>query len=84
MIALLQRRREVIGIQSHKGRLLVELSDSNAHTWPLINLLVESGADIEEVRKGRLDLASVFMHMVEDDGAAESTATGTTRIVARS
>jgi ABC-2 type transport system ATP-binding protein len=71
MIALLQRRREVIDIQSHKGRLLVELNDSNAHTWPLINLLVESGADIEEVHKGQLDLESVFMHMVEDDSKAQ-------------
>ena len=71
MIALLQRRREVTGIQSHKGRLLVELNDSNAHTWPLINLLVESGADIEEVHKGRLGLESVFMHMVEDDGGRQ-------------
>ncbi len=71
MIALLQRRREVVAIEAHKGRLLVELRDSNAHTWPLINLLVESGADIEEVRKGRLDLESVFRHMIEDDGTAQ-------------
>jgi ABC-2 type transport system ATP-binding protein len=68
MIALLQRRREVVSIEAHKGRLLVELNDSNAHTWPLVNLLVESGADIEEVRKGQLDLESVFMHMVEAGG----------------
>ena len=51
MIALLSRRREVASIKSQRGRLTVELSDRNAHTWPLINLLVESGADIEEVRK---------------------------------
>ena len=79
MIALLQRRREVVSIQSHKGRLLVELRDSNAHTWPLVNLLVESGADIEEVRKGQLDLESVFMHMVEDDSRAQVNFDGSPR-----
>ena len=64
MIALLQRRREVNTIQAHHGRLLVKLNDSGAHTSPLINLLVESGADIEEVHKGRLGLESLFMNLV--------------------
>ena len=61
--------REVSGIQAQHGRLLVELADNTTRTWPLVNLLVESGADIEEVRKGQLGLESIFLHMVEDDAA---------------
>lgn len=51
IVALLKRRREVASIHVETDRLVIELSTRDAHSWPLINLLVESGADIEEVHK---------------------------------
>lgn len=60
MVALLARRREVGAIRRERGRLWVELTDQNAHTWPLINLLVESGADIEEVHKSWAGLENLL------------------------
>ena len=67
IISLLTRRREVAAIQVQPHRLVVELRDAGAHTSPLISLLVESGADIEEVRRANASLESVFMNMVEEE-----------------
>ncbi len=67
VIELLARRREVASIQAQKGRLLVELTDGSAHTSPLINLLVESGADVEEVRKNQASLETVFLHLMQEE-----------------
>ncbi len=67
VVELLSRRREVASIQAHQGRLLVELTDGSTHTSPLINLLVESGADVEEVRKNQASLETVFLHLMQEE-----------------
>ena len=74
VVALLARRREVAGIESKIDRLLVELRAADVHTWPLVSLLVESGADVEEVHKFQSSLADVFLHMISDEGAAVNSA----------
>jgi len=48
------------------GRLLLQLTE-HATTAPLVRLLVESGADIEEVRKAQVSLEDVFLALVEED-----------------
>ena len=48
------------------NRLIVELLDGSAHSSPLISLLVESGADVEEVHRSTASLESVFITMMGD------------------
>ena len=71
VIALLARRREVAAIQVEGDHLTIELYDRAAHSWPLINLLVESGADIEEVHKTWVGLEHLMQQPpLEDDSVA--------------
>ncbi len=67
IVALLARRREVAGIQVLPHRLLIELADAGAHSSPLISLLVESGADVEEVHRTNASLESVFVSLVQEE-----------------
>lgn len=64
LVALLKRRREVANVEQRDGRLWVDLSAS-AHGAPVVNLIVESGADIEEVRRHPLSLDAVFRALQE-------------------
>lgn len=66
VIALLARRSEIGGIQVQPNRLIVELLDGSAHSSPLISLLVESGADVEEVHRSTASLESIFITMMGD------------------
>jgi len=47
-------------------RLFLELSD-RSKVSPLVRLLVEGGAEIEEVRKAQVSLEDVFLALVEED-----------------
>jgi ABC-2 type transport system ATP-binding protein len=47
-------------------RLLLEVQDG-AKAAPLIRLLVEGGAEIEEVRRNKVSLEDVFLALVEED-----------------
>ena len=72
VISLLARRREVASIQVHPHRILVELRDPGAHSSPLVSLLVESGADIEEVHRTDASLESVFLTMIQEEADARA------------
>jgi ABC-2 type transport system ATP-binding protein len=50
------------------GRLLLELQRGE-QIAPLVSLLVHHGAEIEEVRKGSLNLEEVFLTLVEESRA---------------
>ena len=67
VVALLARRREVVSIQSSPHRLLVTLRDRRAQTAPLVSLLIESGAEVEEVHRDRASLTDVFLHLTESE-----------------
>jgi ABC-2 type transport system ATP-binding protein len=71
IISLLARRREVANIQVQQHRILVELADAGAHSSPLISLLVESGADIEEVHRTDASLESIFLTMMQEEAGGE-------------
>jgi ABC-2 type transport system ATP-binding protein len=47
-------------------RLVLELHDGSK-TGPLVRLLVESGAEVEEVRRAKVSLEDVFLALVEED-----------------
>lgn len=56
VIALLKRRPEIAHVDATPTSLMIELHE-NTRVAPLVSLLVESGAEIDEVyrRDGRLD-----------------------------
>lgn len=51
-------------VSLQNGRLVVELT-SPIEVAPLLNLLISSGAQIEEVRKGQASLEEAFLDLVE-------------------
>jgi ABC-2 type transport system ATP-binding protein len=64
MIALVGRRREVCSIDFEPERLWIELQ-SDAHAAPVVNLLVESGAQVEQVLRHAPSLESAYRALLE-------------------
>jgi ABC-2 type transport system ATP-binding protein len=64
MITLVSRRREVRSVDSSPDRLWIEL-DSDAHAAPVVNLLVESGAQVEQVLRHAPNLESAYRAILE-------------------
>jgi ABC-2 type transport system ATP-binding protein len=57
-----------VAVMDHK--LLLELQ-SGSKAAPFVQLLVEMGAEIEEVRKARVSLEDVFLALVEEDSSVQ-------------
>ncbi len=66
VIASLRSQPDVVQVEQKDNRLLLELS-SPVSTAPLINLLVQAGAEVEEVRKGSASLEEVFLTLMEEE-----------------
>jgi ABC-2 type transport system ATP-binding protein len=64
VIALISRRAEVASARRIDNRLVLQLSGDH-DTAPLVSLLVEASADIEEVRKHQPDLQSAFVALAQ-------------------
>jgi ABC-2 type transport system ATP-binding protein len=64
-LAALRARPEVKSVKTRNGRLHVQLFKA-ARAAPLVRLLVERGAEIEQVRKGESSLEEVFLSLVEE------------------
>ncbi len=64
MIALVQRRRDVVRVLEDVGRLWVYLKPES-HSAPVLNLLVESGAEIEEVHRNQVTLDTLYHSLFE-------------------
>jgi ABC-2 type transport system ATP-binding protein len=64
MIALVGRRREVRSVDSEPERLWIDL-ESDAHAAPVVNLLVESGAQVEQVLRHAPSLESAYRAILE-------------------
>lgn len=62
----LSDRPEVTGLDETDGRLTVYLRQP-VDSAPLITLLVNAGAQVEEVRKGSASLEEVFLALVEEN-----------------
>jgi ABC-2 type transport system ATP-binding protein len=65
VLQLLGARDEVAAARLENGGLVVELR-GDVSTAPLIRLLVEEGAEIEEARRSRASLEDAFLSLVED------------------
>jgi ABC-2 type transport system ATP-binding protein len=70
VLARLRTQPAVRSAVVQNEKLLLELNDGSKAA-PLIRLLVEGGAEIEEVRKARISLEDVFLALVEEDKNAE-------------
>jgi len=66
MLSKLRARPEVRGVAEKSGKLSIDLQPG-VPTAPLVRLLVESGADVEEVHKGKASLEELFLTLVEEE-----------------
>ena len=70
VVALLSRRPEVASISRLDNGLALDLN-GNVDTAPLVSLLVESSADVEEVKRNHMTLQSAFMALVQQSRHVE-------------
>jgi ABC-2 type transport system ATP-binding protein len=68
-LGTLRARPEVVSAEANNGRLEIQLR-TDAATAPLIRLLVEAGAEVEEVRRGAGSLEAAFLALLEEPEAA--------------
>ena len=66
VLEMLRATSQVRSAHAADGRLLLDVQDSSRIS-PLVRMLVEAGAEIEEVRKGKASLEDVFLALVEED-----------------
>lgn len=72
-LAALRERAEVAQVALENGHLLIDLRTTpgkpQPKAAPLVAALVQSGAQIEEVRRGQASLEDVFLSLMEEDRA---------------
>ena len=66
-LSLLRERPEVAKVALHAGHLTIELRGED-RIAPLVSLIVQSGGEIEEVRRDRTSLEDVFLSLMEEEG----------------
>ena len=66
MLTALRERPEVIHAGLQNSHLLIELR-GESKLGPLVRLLVQAGAEIEEVRRGKASLEDVFLTLMEEE-----------------
>jgi ABC-2 type transport system ATP-binding protein len=62
----IRARPEVIAAEIHNEHLIVDLREQ-VDTAPLVNLLVEAGVQLDEVRRGKASLEEVFLTLMEEE-----------------
>jgi ABC-2 type transport system ATP-binding protein len=65
-LALLRARPEVAKAELHGEHLTIELRGEDKIA-PLVRLIVQSGGEIEEVRRGKATLEDVFLTLMEEE-----------------
>ena len=63
----LRAHPSVAAVDLENSRMVVQLAGA-ADVAPLVELLVDGGARIEEVRRGRASLEEVFLTLMEEEG----------------
>jgi ABC-2 type transport system ATP-binding protein len=66
ILSALRGRPEVAGLEQQNGRLTVELR-GEARSAPLVSLIVQSGGEVEEVRRGESSLEDVFLTLMKEN-----------------
>jgi len=65
MVELLRKQPEVTAAELQNSHLTVTLREKS-EIGPLVSLIVKSGADVEEVRRGKANLEEVFLTLMEE------------------
>jgi len=65
-LALLRERPEVAHVELHNSHLSIELR-GESEMGPLVSLIVRSGGEVEEVRRGKASLEDVFLTLMEEE-----------------
>jgi ABC-2 type transport system ATP-binding protein len=65
VLSLLRRRPEVISVRQQNKHLAIDLRPETSLA-PLVNLMVEAGAQVEEVRRDKASLEEVFLALTEE------------------
>src|SRR5258708_2126321 len=65
-LALLRERPEVAHVALHNSHLIIELR-GESQIGPLVSLIVRSGGEVEEVRRGKASLEDVFLRLMEEE-----------------
>jgi len=65
-LAQLRALAVVTDAKVHNGRLTIDLREATPSA-PLVSLLVSTGAQVEEVRRGQASLEEVFLTLMEED-----------------
>jgi ABC-2 type transport system ATP-binding protein len=66
ILALLRERSEVANAELQNNHLTIELR-GESEVGPLVSLIVRSGGEVEEVRKGKASLEDVFLTLMEEE-----------------
>lgn len=66
MLTTLREQPEVAHAELHNSHLLLELR-GESEMGPLVRLLVQAGAEVEEVRRGKASLEDVFLTLMEEE-----------------
>jgi ABC-2 type transport system ATP-binding protein len=66
MLTTLRDRPEVAHADLHNSHVLIELR-GESEVGPLVSLLVQAGAEVEEVRRGKASLEDVFLTLMEEE-----------------
>jgi ABC-2 type transport system ATP-binding protein len=66
MLVLLRERPEVADVELHNSHLTIELR-GESEIGPLVSLIVRSGGEVEEVRRGKASLEDVFLTLIEEE-----------------
>ena len=65
-LELLRARPEVASVENRNGRLTIDLRETTDPA-PFVSLLVQEGAQIEEVHRGSASLEDVFLTLMEEE-----------------
>lgn len=66
ILASLRGRPEVAGVEQQNGSLLIDLR-GEAEAGPLVSLIVKSGGEVEEVRRGEGSLEDIFLTLMKEN-----------------
>jgi ABC-2 type transport system ATP-binding protein len=65
VLDVLRVRPEIVAADLQNGRLVIDLV-AKANTAPLVSVLVNAGAEIEQVRRDQASLEDVFLTLMEE------------------
>jgi ABC-2 type transport system ATP-binding protein len=67
MATKLRQLPEVAQVEFHPDRLEIERRDEKSRNAPLVSLIVQSGGEVEEIRRGEVSLEEVFLALMKEE-----------------